>query len=81
MEILWQVIKKLGWDCAESFTVTPNFGGYFKGVKCVKEFSPSQIKLQLNKQTVNISGDGLCIGKFFEGDIIIEGKILGVSVE
>lgn len=50
-------------------------GAYFEGVKSVGEFSPQTLVLYFPKTSVEITGEGLFIGKYCEGDLLINGKI------
>ncbi len=81
MNILEQILSELGADTLKAFTVIPSFGGYFKSVKSVKEYTPEKITLILNKTAVIVEGENLEIGKYFEQDIFIKGNIKAVNVE
>lgn len=81
MEFLQQILSAAGADTLNAFTVVPGFGGYFKGVKGVTSFSPQKIALAVGKTPVSVSGEDLAIGRFFEGDLFISGRITGVELE
>lgn len=81
MKLLQQILNELGADTLKSITVIPDFGGYFQSVKGVFEFSPTRIVLQISKKRVTVEGEGLKVGEYFEGDILIKGKIEGVKIE
>lgn len=81
MEFLQQILSAAGADTVNAFTVVPGFGGYFKGVKGVAEYSPQNITLSVGKITVCVRGEQLSVGSFFEGDMFISGCIAGVSIE
>ncbi len=59
----------------------PEGGGYFQGVRALGGFSESEIRLQFKKKTVVVSGEGLEIKKYCDGDLEILGKIRSVAVE
>ena len=50
-------------------------GGYFEGVKTVGDFTPERIVLYFSKETVVIEGEHLAIGKYYDGDLHLLGKI------
>ena len=50
-------------------------GGYFEGVKTVGDFTPERIVLYFPKETVIVEGDNLSIGKYYDGDLHLLGKI------
>lgn len=50
-------------------------GGYFEGVKTVGDFSPERIVLYFPRASVEIEGEGLSIGKYYDGDLRLLGKV------
>ncbi len=81
MKLLEQLLAERGADGDKSFTIVLGFGGYFKGVKRVEEYSPDRIIITAYNKLVKISGAGLAIGEYFQGDIFISGDIKNVEVE
>lgn len=81
MKLLQQILSEAGADTAKSYTVIPDFGGYFKSVKQVLEYSPEKVILQIGKMRLTVTGKDLAIGKYFEGDLLILGNVEGTSVE
>ncbi|MGN0818670.1 MAG: YabP/YqfC family sporulation protein [Candidatus Coproplasma sp.] len=81
MKLLQQLLYEAGADDARAFTIVPDFGGYFKCVKGICEYSPEKIIIQVGKSCVELEGKSLCVGKFFQGDLFISGQISGVRVE
>lgn len=81
MKLIEELLKEYGADTLKSFTVIPDFGGYFCGVKAVTEYSVGQICLAVKKYNFKIIGENLSIGKYFEQDLLILGKISGVQIE
>lgn len=71
----------MGADTLKSFTVVPGFGGYFRSVKSVAEFSPQRVVLLLRRGSVVLEGEGLEVGKYFEEDALIRGDIRGIRIE
>ena len=62
-------------------TVVPGGGGYFEGVKAVGDFSPEQVVLCFPHCSVSVTGVGLCIKKYCDGDLQLTGKILTLTTE
>ena len=81
MKLLEQILSELGADTLKSFSIIPSFGGYFRSVKRVLEYSSERIILELKKNKITITGDELTLGKYFEEDLLIKGNIKGVSIE
>lgn len=81
MKLLQQILAEAGADTARAYTVVPDFGGYFKSVKAVAEYSPEKVVLRIGKTTLTVTGKNLSIGKYFEGDLLIRGEIGGTSFE
>ncbi len=81
MKLLEQILSELGADTLKSFSVVPDFGGYFRSVKGVSEYSSEKIVLVLRKNKIVIEGEGLTLGKYFEQDLFIKGKIKGVKID
>lgn len=81
MKLLQQILREAGADLDKSFTVVPAFGGYFKSVKRVEDYSPERIVLSVNKRRLTVSGEKLIIDKYFQQDLLIRGDISGVNFE
>jgi len=81
MKLLEQILNEMGADSLKSFTVVPSFGGYFRSVKGIGEYSPDKVVLILKKQTVTLEGEKLEVGKYFEEDVFIKGDIKVIRVE
>lgn len=81
MKLLQQILREAGADLDKSFTVVPSFGGYFKSVKRVENYSPERIVLSVNKRRLTILGEKLIIDKYFQQDLLIRGDISGVNFE
>ena len=56
-------------------------GGYFEGVKTVGDFTPERIVLYFPKETVVVEGENLSIGKYYDGDLRLHGKIYSWRLE
>ena len=56
MEFLREILNSAGADTINAFTVVPGFGGYFKDVKGVADFSPQKIMLIVGKLAVTVVG-------------------------
>ncbi len=81
MKLLQQILKEAGADTDGAITLIPAFGGYFKGVKRVEEYSEDKIVIIALKRRWVITGEKLAIDKYFEQDLLIRGDIRGVSYE
>ena len=81
MKLLEQIIGELGGDNLKAFTVVPTFGGYFRSVKSVAEYTPQKIVLLLRKTVLTLEGENMEIGKYFEQDLFIKGNIRVINVE
>jgi hypothetical protein len=81
MKLLDQILGELGADTLKSFSVVPRFGGYFKSIKAVGEYSSTKIVLTQGKDKIIIEGLNLSLAKYFEQDLFIEGNILSVKIE
>lgn len=81
MKLLQQILREAGADLDKSFTVVPAFGGYFKSVKRVEDYSPERIVLSVNKRRLTVLGEKLIIDKYFQQDLLIRGDISGVNFE
>ena len=55
--------------------------GYFENIVGIKSFSPDEIVAFLKKGELKITGNDLYVKKFCEGDLVILGKILMVSLQ
>ena len=56
MKLLEQILSELGADTLKSFSVVPDFGGYFRSVKGVSEYSPEKIVLSSEKKDFHNGG-------------------------
>ena len=81
MKLLEQIIGELGGDTLKSFTVVPSFGGYFRSIKSIAEYSDVKIVLLQKKSVITVEGSGLEVGKYYEEDVFIKGSITGVAIE
>ncbi len=61
-------------------TFVPAGGGYFEGVKSVGDFSPERVVLYFPRHSVEITGQGLSIRKYCDGDLQLFGKITALQV-
>ena len=73
------------WKSADSVatarcTIVPRGGGYFEGVKAVGDFSDARIVLYFPRESVEVIGENLSIGKYYEGDLYVTGRIFSVAV-
>ena len=81
MKLLEQILSELGADTLKSFSIVPEFGGYFRSVKGVLEYSSEKIVLSLKRNRITVVGENLTLGKYFEEDLLINGKITGVEID
>ena len=80
MEFLQEILSAAGADTLRAFTVVPGFGGYFKVVKGVTEFSPGKIVLVVGDMRVSVEGENLTVGRYFMGDMFISVVISSVCI-
>lgn len=81
MKLLEQILGELGADTLKSFTVVPDFGGYFRSVKSVSEFSEQKVVLVQKRRTVTVEGENLEVGSYFEEDAFIKGNIKVIKID
>lgn len=81
MKLLQQILREAGAYLDRAFTVVPSFGGYFKSVKRVEEYTPEKIVLSVAKKRLTVKGEKLLIDKYFQQDLLIRGEISGVELE
>lgn len=81
MKLLEQILSELGADTLKSFSVVPSFGGYFRSVRAVSEYTPSRIVLTLKKNVLTVEGENLALDRYFEQDLFIKGSITGVRID
>ncbi len=81
MNLIQQILREAGADLDRSFTIVPAFGGYFKSVKRVEDYSPQRIVLTVAKMRLTVTGEKLIIDKYFQQDLLVRGSITGVTVE
>lgn len=81
MRLLMQLLREAGADTDRAFTIVPSYGGYFKAVKRICEYSPRRIVLGVAKGTITLTGENLKIDKFADGDLSVLGGIGGISLE
>lgn len=74
-------MSEMGADTLRSFTVVRGFGGYFRCVKTVAEFSSERVVLIVGRGSITVAGEGLEVAKYFEGDALIKGDIKEISIE
>ena len=81
MKLLEQIMEELGADTLKSFTVVPHFGGYFRSIKSIAEYTPQKIVLRLKKSDLTLIGEDMQVGKYFEEDLFIKGEIKGIQID
>lgn len=81
MKLLEQILEELGGDTLKSFSIVPAFGGYFRSIKSIAEYSPEKIILLQKKIAITLQGENLEVGKYFEEDIFIKGDIKAVNID
>lgn len=81
MKLLEQIMEELGADTLKSFTIVPRFGGYFRSIKSISEYTPQKIVLRLKKFDLTLVGENMQVGKYFEEDLFIKGDIKGIQID
>ena len=59
----------------------PCKGCYFEGVKALGDFTETLIEVCFPRYTLCVVGEELSIGKFCDGDLRIDGKVLSVAIK
>ena len=77
MRLYDEIFKNADGAALTKCTIVPDGGGYFEGVKAVGDFSPQRIVIAFPKSEIEITGEGLSIKKYCDGDLQISGKIYG----
>lgn len=54
-------------------------GCYIEGVKSLKDFSDTKVEISLKTCQLVVKGEGLKIGKYYCGDMVVLGKISAVE--
>jgi hypothetical protein len=80
MRLYDEIFKNPNESACARCTIVPGGGGYFEGVKSVGDFSNEKIVVYFPKQVVEITGEGLSIKKYYDGDLQIGGKVACVKV-
>lgn len=55
-------------------------GGYFENVKSIGDFSKEKLVLYFSKNALEIQGQNFVIGKFYDGDLQLLGRIESVKL-
>ena len=83
---LWQEIREQlndgppdGVVTGALYTVWEGKGGYFQNVKRLVQFSSTEVVLRGRTGAVRVEGENLSLGKYFAGDLVIEGDIARVE--
>lgn len=54
---------------------------YFQGVRSVGDFSPEKIVLYFKEGEVTVEGEDLSVGRYCEGDLLLNGRVLSYRLE
>ena len=80
MRLYDEIFKSAEGVALSRFTIVPRGGGYFEGVKAGGDFSPERIVLYFPRESVEVEGEELSIGKYCDGDLRLSGRILSVRL-
>ena len=78
------LIRTVAEACGASEELLPGefratwFGGksgFFEGVRGIASFSESEVVLFLKKGSLAVEGEGLGLGRYCAGDLVITGRI------
>ncbi|MBQ8885510.1 MAG: YabP/YqfC family sporulation protein [Clostridia bacterium] len=86
MRLYGEILKKIrsegsaGGEAAELFAgarcvLVFESGGYFEGVKTVREYTPTRVVLDLKKYALELEGECFTIEKYCDGDLELKGEI------
>ncbi|MBQ9728407.1 MAG: YabP/YqfC family sporulation protein [Clostridia bacterium] len=81
MRLYDEIFKDVEGMSTARYTVVPNGGGYFEGVKAVGDFSPQSVVVYFPNSSVIAEGENLRIKKYYDGDLQIAGRIFCVRSE
>ena len=70
-----QLLNEAGAQTDRAITLVPRFGGYFRAVKGVEEYTPQQITLNTADGKLYLGGEDMRIDKYSEQDLFIRGDI------
>ena len=83
MEFLREIANALG--AADAFrihyTVVDGRGAYFENVRRLAVFTPTQIVVKGRRGGYLVEGEGLSLGKYAAGDLIVRGTIVSITRE
>ena len=84
MRLINEILLRLGFDenlvfDGVCYTVLDGHSAYFQNIKSINKFTPTEIELGAKKGIVRVSGSGLYVSKYSQGDLIICGKIKEVE--
>lgn len=80
MSLVHQLLRDMGVDEGDSFTVALGRGVYFQGVKRLIECSGDKFVLEVGKNTISVSGENLRVQKYFQRDLFLSGCVSGVEI-
>ncbi len=80
MRLYDEIFKNADGGATQRCVVVPGGGGYFQGVKSVGDFSQEKIILYFPCGGVEVTGEGLVIKKYYEGDLQLHGKITSLAL-
>ena len=75
MRLYDEIFKNASGMALSRYTVAVQGGGYFEGVKAVRDFSPEKVVLFFPRGSVEVEGVSLSIAKYCDGDLKLDGKI------
>jgi hypothetical protein len=81
MKLLEQILNEMGADESKAYTIIPHYGAYLKSVKCITLYSTEKITVQIGKNYLNLVGENLTVGKYFQQDLLILGEVRGTQFE
>lgn len=83
MEFLREIANFLGAADVFSirYTVIDGRGAYLENVRRLALFTPTQIVVKGRRGRLCVEGEGLSLGKYAAGDLVIRGTIVRVTRE
>ena len=83
MSIFREISEKIGYEAAGGYNIV-NFGGkhvYVEGTDRIIALNDDKIVLGAGKKIITVTGENLAISDYEKGAAIINGRIIGESVE
>lgn len=83
MRLFEEIVARLGLDeeiaAGEKYVVFPGKCAYFENVKGIRVFSAAGVEISFKSGALRIEGEGLSVGQYCGGDLVLFGKVTKVE--